>query len=60
MAALTPGIVSDGAAYLAYLEGVASPPFAVTGYSGGRIGWRIAAAFPERIAALAAFHAGGS
>ena len=61
MAALTPErIVSNGAVYLAYLEGVASPPFAVTGYCmGGRIGWRIAAAFPERIAALAAFHAGG-
>jgi pimeloyl-ACP methyl ester carboxylesterase len=26
---------------------------------GGRVGWRIAAAYPERVAALAAFHAGG-
>ncbi len=61
MAELTPErIESDGAAYLDYLGGVASPPFAITGYCmGGRIGWRIAAAYPERVAALAAFHAGG-
>jgi carboxymethylenebutenolidase len=26
---------------------------------GGRVGWRIAAAYPQRVAALAAFHAGG-
>jgi carboxymethylenebutenolidase len=61
MAELTPErIVSDGAAYLDYLGGLASPPFAITGYClGGRVGWRIAAAYPERVAALAAFHAGG-
>jgi len=61
MAALTPErIVSDGAAYLDYLAGAASEPFAITGYCmGGRVGWRIAAAYPERVAALAAFHAGG-
>jgi carboxymethylenebutenolidase len=61
MAELTPErIASDGAAYLDYLGEVASPPFAITGYCmGGRVGWRIAAAYPERVAALAAFHAGG-
>jgi carboxymethylenebutenolidase len=61
MEALTPErIVSDGAAYLDYLGELASPPFAITGYCmGGRVGWRIAAAYPERIAALGAFHAGG-
>jgi carboxymethylenebutenolidase len=61
MAELTPErIVSDGAAYLDYLGEIASQPFAITGYClGGRVGWRIAAAYPERIAALAAFHAGG-
>ena len=61
MAELTPErIVSDGAAYLHYLGELASPPFAITGYClGGRLGWRIAAAYPERIAVLAGFHAGG-
>jgi carboxymethylenebutenolidase len=53
-------IVSDGAAYLDYLGDLASPPFAITGYClGGRVGWRIAAAYPERVAALAVFHGGG-
>jgi carboxymethylenebutenolidase len=61
MAELTPErIVSDGAAYLDHMSQLASPPFAITGYClGGRVGWRIAAAYPERIAALGAFHAGG-
>jgi carboxymethylenebutenolidase len=61
MEELTPErITSDGAAYLDYLGELASPPFAITGYClGGRVGWRIAAAYPERVAALAAFHAGG-
>ena len=61
MAELTPErIAGDGAAYLDYLGDLASPPFAITGYClGGRVGWRIAAAYPERVAALAAFHAGG-
>ena len=26
---------------------------------GGRVGWRIAAAYPERVAALGGFHTGG-
>jgi carboxymethylenebutenolidase len=61
MAELTPErIASDGLAYLDYLGEVASSPFAITGYCmGGRLGWRIAAAYPGRVAALAAFHAGG-
>jgi len=59
---LTPDrIGADGTAYLDYLEQVAAPgPVAITGYCmGARIGWRIAAAHPERVAALAGFHAGG-
>jgi len=61
MEELTPErMVSDGAAYLDYLGGLAAAPFAITGYClGGRVGWRIAAAYPDRIAALGAFHAGG-
>lgn len=59
---LTPErLASDGAAYLDYLEEVAAPgPVAITGYCmGARVGWRIAAAHPDRVAALAGFHAGG-
>jgi carboxymethylenebutenolidase len=51
---------SDGEAYLDHLERVAAGPVAITGYCmGGRIGWRIAAAHPDRVAALAVFHGGG-
>ncbi len=59
---LTPArIASDGGAYLGYLGTAASPgPLAVTGYCmGGRIAWRIAAAHPDRVAAIAAFHTAG-
>jgi carboxymethylenebutenolidase len=59
---LTPErIVSDGAAYLDYLAEAAGPGrFALSGYCmGARLGWRIAAAMPDRVAALAGFHAGG-
>ena len=62
IAELTPErMVTDGAAYLDHLAGVAkSGPVAITGYCmGARVGWRIAAAYPERVAALAGFHAGG-
>lgn len=54
-------LASDGAAYLDYLGTVASPGgVAITGYCMGvRLGWRIAAAHPDRVAALAGFHAGG-
>ena len=59
---LTPEAVdADGAAYLDYLEGIARPgPVGITGYCmGARVGWRIATAYPDRVAALAGFHAGG-
>ncbi|HVX33882.1 MAG TPA: dienelactone hydrolase family protein [Solirubrobacterales bacterium] len=57
----TERIVADGAAYLGRLEEEAGGgPIAITGYCmGGRLGWRIAAAYPERVAALACFHTGG-
>jgi carboxymethylenebutenolidase len=58
---LTPEqIVSDGGAYLDRLEELGRGPVAVTGYCmGGRIAWRLAAAYPERVAALGGFHVGG-
>lgn len=59
---LTPeALAADGSAYLDYLAQVASPgAFAITGYCmGARVGWWIAAAHPDRVAALAGFHAGG-
>ena len=62
MGQLTPErLAADSAAYLDYLGEVASPgPVAIAGYCmGGRVGWRIAAAHPDRVAALAAFHPGG-
>jgi carboxymethylenebutenolidase len=61
MEQLTPeAIASDGGAYLDYLAQVAPGPVAITGYCmGGRVGWRIAAAYPDRVAALAGFHTGG-
>lgn len=62
MDALTPErLAADGEAYLDFLrEAGAEGPVAITGYCmGARIGWRIAAAHPDRVAALAGFHAGG-
>jgi carboxymethylenebutenolidase len=62
MGELTPErLAADGAAYLDYLEEAAAPgPVAITGYCmGARVGWWIAAAHPDRVAALAGFHAGG-
>jgi carboxymethylenebutenolidase len=59
---LTPQrIAADGRAYLDYLADVAEAgPVAITGYCmGGRVGWRIAAAYPDRVGALAGFHVGG-
>jgi carboxymethylenebutenolidase len=58
---LTPQrLAEDGAAYLDYLAGLAPGPVAITGYCmGGRVGLHIAAAHPERVAALASFHGGG-
>jgi carboxymethylenebutenolidase len=62
MEELTPErIASDGVAYLDYLDAAgAKRPYAITGYCmGARLGWRIAAANPDRVAALGGFHAGG-
>lgn len=61
MDALTPErLAADGEAYLNRLrEAGAEGPVAITGYCmGARVGWRIAAAHPDRVAALAGFHAG--
>jgi carboxymethylenebutenolidase len=51
----------DGAAYLDYLAQFgADGPAAITGYClGGRLGWRVAAAHPDRVIALGSFHGGG-
>ena len=52
-------MVSDADAYLGFLEQASNGAAAITGYCmGGRIGWTIAAAYPERVAALGAFHTG--
>lgn len=61
MRELTPErIAADGDAYLGRLEEIARGPIALTGYCmGGRLGWRIAAAHPDRVAALGAFHTAG-
>jgi carboxymethylenebutenolidase len=61
LTALTPErIAQDGGAYLDYLGGVAPGPVAITGYCmGARQAWRIAAAHPDRVAALGGFHGGG-
>jgi carboxymethylenebutenolidase len=61
MQELTPELIaSDSRGYLDYLAKVARGPFALTGYCmGARLGWRIATAHPDRIAALAGFHGGG-
>jgi carboxymethylenebutenolidase len=60
MEELTPDrMAADGAAYLDELAKVADPPFAISGYClGSRLGWRIATAQPDRVAALAGFHGG--
>jgi carboxymethylenebutenolidase len=61
MQELTPErIVSDAGAYLDKLQQLAPGPVALTGYCmGGRLGWRIATAYPQRVAALGAFHTAG-
>ena len=61
MAELTPErLAADGAAYLDALAGEAGGAAGVTGYCmGARMGLRMAAAHPDRVAALAGFHAGG-
>lgn len=56
----TERISDDGAAYLKALSERSEGPVAITGYCmGGRVGWRIATAHPERVAALGGFHTGG-
>jgi carboxymethylenebutenolidase len=57
----TEQIVADASAYLAKLGDEADGgEVAVTGYCmGGRLGWRIAAAYPDRVAGLGCFHTGG-
>jgi carboxymethylenebutenolidase len=53
-------MATDGGAYLDALAEVAAEPFGITGYCmGTRVGLRIAAAHPDRVAALAGFHGGG-
>src|SRR5947209_13544646 len=61
MNALTPErLAADGQAYLDRLGKESSGRVAVVGYCmGARVGWRIAAAHPERVAALGGFHGGG-
>jgi carboxymethylenebutenolidase len=61
MGELTPErMAADGAAYLDELATVAEGPVGITGYCMGvRLGVRIAAAHPDRVAALAGFHGGG-
>ncbi|HVW17583.1 MAG TPA: dienelactone hydrolase family protein [Solirubrobacteraceae bacterium] len=58
---LTPDVVArDADAYLGWLEREGRGPVAITGYCmGGRFGWYAAAAYPDRVAALGAFHTGG-
>jgi carboxymethylenebutenolidase len=60
-AALTPeAMASDGEAYLNRLSEFADGKVGITGYCmGGRHGWQIAAAHPDRVAALGGFHTGG-
>jgi carboxymethylenebutenolidase len=58
---LTPdAIARDGGAYLDWLAREAPGPVAITGYCMGvRLGFRIAAAYSDRVVALAGFHGGG-
>jgi carboxymethylenebutenolidase len=60
MGALTPAAVAaDGAAYLGKLGELTDGPVGVAGYCfGGWMGWVIAATHPDRVSALAGFHAG--
>ena len=61
MEELTPErVAADGVAYLDELARHSDGPVAITGYCMGvRLGIRIAAAHPDRVAALAGFHGGG-
>ncbi len=61
MGALTPeAVTADSGAYLDRLAELSDGPVGVTGYCfGGRLGWTVAAAYPDRVAALGGFHTGG-
>jgi carboxymethylenebutenolidase len=61
MSALTPeAAAADGGAYLAKLAELTDGRVGITGYCmGGRLGWQIAASYPDRVAALGGFHTGG-
>jgi carboxymethylenebutenolidase len=60
MGALTPAAVAaDGGAYLAKLGELTEGAVGITGYCfGGWMGWTIAAAYPDRVAAIGGFHTG--
>jgi carboxymethylenebutenolidase len=52
-------VAADGGAYLQRVAELSDGPAGITGYCmGGRLGWTIAAAHPDRVAALGGFHAG--
>jgi carboxymethylenebutenolidase len=56
--ALTPDLIARDAP--AYLDRLPQGEAALTGYCmGGRLGWAIAASYPDRVAALGCFHTGG-
>jgi carboxymethylenebutenolidase len=57
----TERIVADGSAYLARLTDEADGgAVAVTGYCmGGKLAWRIGAAYPDQVDAVGCFHTGG-
>jgi carboxymethylenebutenolidase len=61
MEELTPErVASDGGAYLDHLQQLTPGPVALTGYCmGGRLAFMVAAAHPDRVAAVGSFHAGG-
>jgi carboxymethylenebutenolidase len=61
IAQLTPdALARDGASYLDFLSAAAPGPVGITGYCmGARLGWRVAAAYSDRVAALGGFHGGG-
>ena len=60
MRAVTPAAAAtDGGAYLDHLATLTDGSIGITGYCfGGWLGWTIAAAHPDRVAALGGFHAG--
>jgi carboxymethylenebutenolidase len=52
-------VAADGGAYLECLAELSDGPVGITGYClGGRLGWTIAAAHSDRVAAFGGFHTG--